>query len=67
MSREQLALRLIDCIYQAALDAQLWERFVSELSEVYGGAMVGFTLQSPTRPSARQRADDGALHAAIIS
>ena len=47
MSREQIALQLIERIYQAALDAALWTVFVSELSQAYDGATVGFALQMP--------------------
>jgi DNA-binding CsgD family transcriptional regulator len=47
LSREQIALQLIERIYQAALDPSLWDVFVSELSQAYDNATAGFALQMP--------------------
>ena len=51
MKREQIALQLIERIYQAALDPPLWDVFVSELSQAYEGATTGFALQMPASRS----------------
>ncbi len=47
MMQEQRALQLVDLIYAGAVDPGSWQLFVERLSEVYGGAAVGLSLQLP--------------------
>ena len=47
MTSEQRALPLIRQIYAAALEPMLWHDFVKSLSDEFGGAAVGLSLQVP--------------------
>jgi DNA-binding CsgD family transcriptional regulator/PAS domain-containing protein len=42
-----LSLRLIDLIYEAALDRRLWQRFVEDLSAVFGDSPVSLWMELP--------------------
>ena len=45
-----LALPLIQCIYEATLDASRWQDFAQALSDAFAGAPTGIALQPPGSP-----------------
>jgi DNA-binding CsgD family transcriptional regulator/PAS domain-containing protein len=47
MTQEQRALQLVELISAGAIDPASWQLFVERLSEVYGDAAVGLSLQRP--------------------
>jgi DNA-binding CsgD family transcriptional regulator len=47
MTQEQRALQLVELIYAGAVDPPCWQLFAERLSDVYGGAAVGLSLQLP--------------------
>ena len=54
MNREQHSLRLIDIIYEAAVEPPSWKRFVEEMSQTFDGSAVALYLQLPGVPLSRR-------------
>lgn len=52
MRRQQQALRLIERIYEAAVEPSAWQDFVAELAEALDDVSIGFGLQLPGFPLA---------------